>query len=198
MSSPTRLLVLGVVKICGPVHGYDVRRELDSWQLGSWVNIKPGSIYSALKTLDKDGLVAGTALDSDSGRPARTEYRITPAGETAFAVGLRSAWWQVECATEPLVPALCLLPYMDRAELIAALGARINQLQDQATQNEFLRSLVHDGATGADGSTPEHVREIYDFATSRVLSEMEWTRTFRRRLQEGSYRFIGEHDENGQ
>jgi hypothetical protein len=32
MSSTTRLLVLGVVKLFQPVHGYEVRRELISWR----------------------------------------------------------------------------------------------------------------------------------------------------------------------
>ncbi|WP_297611491.1 hypothetical protein [Nocardia sp.] len=31
----TRLLVLSVVRMLGPVHGYDVRRESLSWQPGA-------------------------------------------------------------------------------------------------------------------------------------------------------------------
>jgi len=62
MSSTTRLLVLGVVRIFQPVHGYDVRRELVSWHVEEWAQLAPGSIYSQLKTLAKEGLVehAGT------------------------------------------------------------------------------------------------------------------------------------------
>ena len=40
----TRLLVLGVVRIFQPVHGYDVRRELLSWRVDQWANVAPGSI----------------------------------------------------------------------------------------------------------------------------------------------------------
>ena len=192
--SPTRLLVLGVVRILQPVHGYDVRRELATWHLEDWVNIQPGSIYSALKTLEKDGLVRVTGTSSHRNRPARTEYEVTGDGDKAFQVGLRAAWWQVQCGTEPLMPALCLLPFMERAELIAAQGARMNQLRDQAAQLGFQRAAIQDGATGADGGVPEHVREIMDFATSRVTSELEWTRAFRRRLEEGRYRFASEMD----
>jgi DNA-binding PadR family transcriptional regulator len=190
--SPTRLLVLGVVRILQPVHGYDVRRELATWHLDDWVNIQPGSIYSALKTLEKDGLIRVEGTSSPGNRPARTEYRVTGDGDKAFEVGLRAAWWQVQSGTEPLMPALCLLMFMEREELIAALGARMNQLRDQAAQLSFQRGAIRDGATGADGSVPEHVREIMDFATARVTSELEWTRTFRRRLQDGQYRFASE------
>ena len=52
--SSTRLLVLGVVRIFQPVHGYDVRRELLSWRVDQWANVAPGSIYNALKTLTKE------------------------------------------------------------------------------------------------------------------------------------------------
>ena len=30
--SATRLLILGVLRFKQPTHGYDVRRELESWQ----------------------------------------------------------------------------------------------------------------------------------------------------------------------
>jgi ABC-2 type transport system permease protein len=41
------MLVLGVVRIFQPVHGYDVRRELVSWHAEGWGNVAPGSIYNA-------------------------------------------------------------------------------------------------------------------------------------------------------
>ena len=56
--SATRLLVLGAIRIMQPVHGYEVRRELISWRLEESANVKPGSIYGAIRTLEKDGLIA--------------------------------------------------------------------------------------------------------------------------------------------
>lgn len=209
----TRLLVLGVVRIFGPVHGYDVRRELLTWRMQDWMNIQPGSIYSALKTLEKDGLIApvedaggqgsgvtgsggpdvGEAVDApaSTGSPKRP-YRVTAEGEKAFQAELRAAWWRVERAAEPLIPALCLLPFMPRAELIAAVGARVHQLGSDVEQLRFQRALIHDGATGADGGIPEHVREVLDFATARLEAEIAWSRTFLRRLEAGEYWFAEE------
>ena len=40
-ASTTRLMVLGVVRILQPVHGYDVRRELLSWNAENWGHIIP-------------------------------------------------------------------------------------------------------------------------------------------------------------
>ena len=72
--SATRLLVLGCVRIFQPVHGYFLRRELMSWEVERWAHIHPGSIYNALKTLTKAGLLAEIE---------------TPTGHTAPAHDLR-------------------------------------------------------------------------------------------------------------
>ncbi len=190
--SPTRLLILGAVRIFQPVHGYDVRRELLSWHVEESANIAPGSIYSALKTLHREGLIAGTARSGEDHRPARTEYVLTGEGEKAFAALLRSAWWRVEEPAEPLIPALCLLPHMPRAELIEALRSRIGQLEGRIAEMGFLRGTIRDGATGADGGIPDHVREVLDFQRARLGAELGWARQFLGRLRAGEYRFADE------
>jgi len=63
MSSTTRLLVLGVVRIFQPVHGYDLKRELISWHVEEWASLATGSIYSQLKTLVKEGMIETVGKD---------------------------------------------------------------------------------------------------------------------------------------
>jgi DNA-binding PadR family transcriptional regulator len=188
--SATRLLVLGAVRIMQPVHGYDVRRELLSWSIEESAHIKPGSIYSALKTLAKDGLLEGRSDDPD--KPERTSYRITGEGEKEFQTLLRGAWWRVVQPAEPLIPALCLMPFMPRDELVAALQSRLAQLTASLDESRFLRATIQDGATGEDGGIPEHVREIVDFITARTKAEVSWTRELVKRLKGGTYTFAGE------
>lgn len=187
--SSTRLLVLGVVRFSQPVHGYEVRRELLSWRLEEFTNVRPGSVYSALKTLERDGLIAVNGVEQDSGRPERTEYVLTAAGEHEFQTLLRASWWRVQQTAEPLVPALCYMLSMPRDELVAALGARISQLTSQLDEMRFVRSSIVDGATGADDTIPEHVREILDFASAKARAEVEWSRGLVRRLRDGVYVF---------
>ena len=45
-ATETRLLVLGAVSLFEPVNGYQIRRELMSWEVDRWAHINPGSIYS--------------------------------------------------------------------------------------------------------------------------------------------------------
>ena len=192
MSSATRLLVLGAIRIMQPVHGYDVRRELVTWRLEDHANVKPGSIYSAIRTLEKDGCIAVHARESAESRPDRTTYVTTAEGEKEFQLLLREAWWTVAAPANPLIPALALMGFMPRDELVRALQARIAQQEGELDSLGFMRAGIRDGATGADGEIPEHVREILDFIAAHVKAEIDWARTFQKRLREGRYWFAGE------
>ena len=192
--SATRLLVLGVMRFMQPVHGYDVRRELLTWQLEELSNVKPGSIYSAIRTLERDGCIAVHSRESEDSRPERTAYVVTHEGEKEFHLLLRQTWWTVKGVSDPLIPGLCLLPYLPRDELVAALQARIGQLNGAVSALAFSRGLIKDGATGEDGAVPEHVREVMDLVAARNRAEVEWTRTLIKRLRGGKYRLSGEGD----
>ena len=66
------MMILGLVQWMQPVHGYDVRRELLSWNADKWANIQPGSIYHALRKLSEEELLREVATEQVGARPART------------------------------------------------------------------------------------------------------------------------------
>src|ERR1044072_5074802 len=89
--SATGLLVLGVVRMYGRAHGYQVRRELLTWSADKWANVAPGAVYHALQRRAKETLLeevheAETAVDEtgEARGPDRTAYQRTPDGETEF------------------------------------------------------------------------------------------------------------------
>lgn len=190
--SATRLLVLGAVRFMQPAHGYEVRRELVSWRLEEHTNVKPGSIYGALRTLEKDGCIAVHDRGSADGRPEKTSYVLTTEGEKEFQLLLRDSWWSVTPPKEPLLPALSLMTFVSRDEVVRALAARISVLEGELEGLAFKRTAIKDGATGADGEIPEHVREIMDFLSARTRAELEWSKAFQRRVRGGAYRFAGD------
>jgi DNA-binding PadR family transcriptional regulator len=177
----TRLLVLGVVRIFQPVHGYDVRRELISWRVDQWANVAPGSIYNALKSMTRDGLLEVVGTDQVGGRPERTTYRLTNEGENEFQALLRATLWKVEPALDPLMPALCFLPVMKRDELMAALKHRITQVQGMLEHSEFAVAEL------PNPSTPEHVKELYRLSAARAGAEIPWAQALIERLERGEY-----------
>lgn len=193
--SSTRLLVLGIVRIFSPVHGYDVRRELKSWSVEEWANVAPGSVYSALKTLQRDGLVEVVGTDQQGARPERTLYQVTPEGDKAFGTMLRQSWWTVAQPVEPILPALCFMPSMGREELVAALRARVTQLAALREGNRF--SAAHVGGDPAQGGIPEHVLEMHHLMEARMAGEAAWAQTLVERLEGGAYVLIDDTADAG-
>lgn len=82
------LLLLGLLAE-REMYGYELAAELRERSLDA-IDLPEGTVYPALRRLERDGLVAGRWADAASG-PRRRYYRLTTAGEAALADG-RAAW----------------------------------------------------------------------------------------------------------
>ena len=188
--SVNRLLILGVVRIFQPVHGYFVRRELASWRADEWAHLNPGSVYNALRTLTREGFLEEVGTEAQGGRPARTSYRLTPDGESEFLQLLRPALWEVE----PFAPTNLLAAWgfawvLTREEVIAALENRVEQIAALGKSNEF--ALEHlQRSHGVPDTVAEHLR----LTQARLEGEAKWSADLAARLREGAYWFTGEPD----
>jgi DNA-binding PadR family transcriptional regulator len=183
--SSTRLLMLGAVRIFQPVHGYFVRRELLTWRVEQWAKINPGSIYNALRTLERDGFIA--AVDSDE-KPIR--YTLTEDGETEFLALLREALWQV-VPNDParLYTAISFIWALSREEVVDALGSRIAQLDALHRGMPYMLGTLMDNP-----EKPRHIAEFGYLQDEYVLGERAWTEACLQRIREGAYTFAGEQD----
>ena len=186
MSSTTRLLVLGVVRIFQPVHGYDLKRELVSWHVEEWASLATGSIYSQLKTLVKEGMLETVGKDQVGGKPERTLYKITPRGEIELSEILRETLWQWRMPTDPLVAVISLMGLIKRDELIAGLEARQAIIAGGVAHAEYAINAID------DIETPAHVREMLRLINARVSAEIGWSKAFVERLKKGEYRTAGD------
>lgn len=186
MSTSTRLLVLGVVRLFQPVHGYDVRRELASWHAEEWASVAPGSIYNALKTLTRDGLLEIVGTDQVGGRPERTTYRLTSRGEQELSELLRDTWWTVRMPVDPLAAGIALIPFMQRDEAIAALEARIAKVTGELAHLEHAIQAID------DIETPAYVRELMRLIGARLGAEIGWAKALLPRLRAGEYTLAGD------
>lgn len=74
----TRLLILAAVALFEPVNGNQVRRELIGWGADRWGQVQPGSVYSMLGTLSKQGFVV--AHEVADGARRVTVYTVTEDG----------------------------------------------------------------------------------------------------------------------
>ena len=178
-------MILGLVRWLQPVHGYDVRRELLSWDVESWANIQPGSIYHGLRKLTEEGLLAEVATEQVGSRPARTTYRMTEAGEREFATLLRDYWWCYRPPVDPFMPAFSFLPALGRDEAVAALRSRADEIERVSRE---LREEMADAGWLDD--RPIHVAWHLDLMLVRRDVEVRWCRDVANRIEAGE----GQHE----
>jgi DNA-binding PadR family transcriptional regulator len=185
--STTRLLLLGVVRIFQPAYGYQLRRELLTWNVEQWANINPGSIYTGLRTLAKHGYLL--ELEEGAGhKPGRTSYKLTTDGETEYFSLLRKALWSVDgFRPDQMQAALSFLWSLRRDEVLAALESRMVQLEQLEKAEPFAERQIRE-----DPGTPDHVVEMFRISGARDRGELEWTRSFHARVAGGDYSFAGE------
>lgn len=192
--SSTRLLVLGAVWILQPVHGYLVRRELLSWRVDEWASIHPGSIYNALRALQRDGFLDQIGTEAKGGRPARTTYQLTDDGKIEFRLLLRDHLWTVE-PTDPTIlrSGLAFMWAMTRDEVIDAMEHRASQLEGRLATQRHRRADMDQSP-----DKPDHVAEIFLLDEARIEGELRWSSDFIGRLRAGAYGFYGEDNSAGQ
>lgn len=74
----TQLIVLGMLEI-HPMSGYDIQVKLQEVNAEMWSGVLVGSIYHALKKLNKDGYVEIASIEQ-TGHRQKATYKITEKG----------------------------------------------------------------------------------------------------------------------
>ncbi|GIG21848.1 PadR family transcriptional regulator [Cellulomonas chitinilytica] len=184
--SSTRLLVLGCVRIFQPVHGYFLRRELLSWEVDQWAHVHPGSIYHALKSLTKAGLLDEVPTPASDTRPARTAYRLTPDGEREFLTLLRVGLLSVDDPTL-FMTAINMAPALARDEVLGTLTTRVGLLEAAIA---YAEAQVEQIVAAPD--VPDSASEVARILAARLRGELVWARDYLERVGAGAYSFVGE------
>jgi DNA-binding PadR family transcriptional regulator len=179
--STTRLLLLGAVRIFQPVHGYLLRRELLSWQVEEWAHVKPGSIYSGLRTLVSHGLLQEVAGDPVS-------YRLTADGEVEFRRLLVTALREPDPGdASRLLGGLCFMTMLPRAEVREALRARSLVLEAMMSASAATVRSIEESRL-----SPAPTVELSLVVGHWLAGERAWVTELCERLDGGHYRFSGD------
>ena len=174
-------MILGLVRWMQPVHGYDVKRELESWQADEWANIAPGSIYHALRTMAADGLLEEVATEQVGARPVRTTYRCTAKGDLEFGELLRRYWWTYAAPTDPFLAGFAFLLDLPAAEAVAALRNRARQLRSSVEAHRFVQATDFMRQT-----KPSHVGWMFELLIDRMEAEIAWCERIATRMEGGT------------
>lgn len=184
----TRLLVLGVVRIFQPAHGYLLLQELNSWRVDQWANVKPGSVYSALRTLTKEGLLEVVPTEHGDSA-AKASYQITEAGLQEFSQLFRQSMADVTSPTIATTMAgIAFLPFFSRDDVAGLLRERSNRLNQALETESTAISQLSQGSR----DVPPHVLEHHLFSVERLQGNLKWTVSALARIESGAYAFAGE------
>ena len=188
-SDTTRLLVLGVAQIFGPANGYQLRRELLSWEVQDWASINPGSIYSMLTTLTKQGMVERADIVATPGASPVAVYRATDAGRDELTALVREGITTVHQfeRTYFYAAASLMVTTLERAEILELLATRIANLE---TKNAELVQATE--SIRADRGSPPHVARLIEYSIALNVAEIAWLRDFAADVENGRMTFLGE------
>src|SRR5438309_1384990 len=82
----SRLMVLGLLRTIGPMHGHQIRRMAEMTSVETWGGVSVGSLYRELHHMEEEGLVKPVRNEQVGRRPARTVYTITEEGQRELRI----------------------------------------------------------------------------------------------------------------
>jgi DNA-binding PadR family transcriptional regulator len=178
-SSPRRstlAMVLLALLLETPMHPYRMQQMIKERGQDQLVNVaQRNSVYQALDRLVRDGLVRPGGTTRDPGRPERTTYEITEAGEATMRR------WLVEMLPMParefpeFPAALAFLPILAPAEAQSLLQRRL------AALDEKLAGIV--------GQAPPGLPRLFliedEYRAAMLRAELDWVRSLVADLDEG-------------
>lgn len=181
-ATDTRLLVLGATCLFEPVNGYQVRRELMSWGVEDWAYLNPGSIYSVLATLTRQGHLQRREIDEGSRTVA--VYTVTDTGRAEFRSMVADALRTV-VVSSPLAfhVAVAMVPLVPRDEYV-------EHLEERRTRLAQLRDAYAAGGDSADA--PPHALAIPQLWSRLAAAELSWVSEMLDRVRAGEFSFLGE------
>jgi DNA-binding PadR family transcriptional regulator len=118
-----RLLILWLLAE-QPLHGYRIKKILEDDGMKFWYPVEFASIYSALRTLAKDGHVIEEPSEQEGNRPPRSRYRITKGGRDLYEELLIAAWSDAPRHRHPVDVAAAAGGDLGREKILAALSER--------------------------------------------------------------------------
>jgi len=136
------LAILGLLKE-RPMHGYELKKRL-SYMLGHFWTVSYGSLYPALKRLEKSAAIERAYSVKEKTRN-RNVYRITRKGEATFMRMLTENVSNASLAdTEKFDVRMTFFQYLEPETRLELLEMRRMYLEDQVAKFKAYRSTNKD------------------------------------------------------
>ncbi|MDT0202365.1 PadR family transcriptional regulator [Nocardioides sp. AE5] len=179
--SETRMLLLGAVAMFEPINGYQIRRELVSWEVDKWAHLNPGSIYNGLATLTRQGHLVRHDL-VDAGREVAVYEATTKGRAELFQLMIRALEEVDPYNRLAFHTAFGMLPLLDRKQVLHSLEVRRTALE--RTLDEFPSPRD----AGPEYGPPHAFRGLMLWRDA-VATELAWLKSTLRDIGSGALKF---------
>lgn len=133
-----RLLILGVLHR-GNFHPYEIKRRLENAMVECYVDVDVGTLYYAIRQLEKEGLISTVSRERVARGGMRTVYRITTKGKAEFRELLHRQFEEEGPVSQTLYGALLFLHLSDLAVVEDLLRRRIARLDELIAKLDPIR-----------------------------------------------------------
>jgi DNA-binding PadR family transcriptional regulator len=149
-----RLLVLGVLHR-GDFHPYEIKRRLEAAMVECYIDVDVGTLYYAVRQLEKNELIEAVAEERVARGGVRTIYRMTASGRSEFRNGLHRQLEVEGPVSQTLYGALLFLHLADPDVVKDSLRRRVARLGDlieklRPIREEFAAKLSTGGESLLD------------------------------------------------
>jgi DNA-binding PadR family transcriptional regulator len=125
-----KLLILGVLHR-GNFHPYEIKRRLENAMVECYTDVEVGTLYYAIRQMDKEGLISTVSQQRVARGGMRTVYKITAKGRTEFLDLLHRQFEADGPISQTLYGALLFLHLSDLALVQELIRDRIARLDEQ-------------------------------------------------------------------
>lgn len=182
VAAPTvRLLVLGMVHMRGPMHGYAIHKELMSWRVDTWTAVKPPSIYHTVKQLERESNLRAVRAEPSPRGPDRVVYDITESGVEEFFRLLEAAL--ISPDIEELGAGIAFMRSLRRARVVELLTEQL------AVSRQIGVELQDMKPQWPEPAEPPHAQHLLDLWSGVFDSSARWTASMLDRVQAGEFQF---------
>lgn len=174
----TRLMILGHLRE-RRAHGYEIQQWMRAQQMDRWSTVLPGSVYHALKRMEREGLVEAVA-EERTGDRLRKVYAITRDGERALlAIVRRLLARQPHPTRSDFALAVGWLDALPPEEAVRILEANVRRLEQARELWETGRAIKEKyGMPAVATAAFDNARQVLD-------ADIAFVRTLIRLVQEG-------------
>jgi len=164
----TEILILSHL-LEGPLHGYDIKRNVRRPDLG---RVKNNAVYSTLARLRASGSLE-SRTEAAAGRPDRQVFSLTEKGRQRLLDRIVDLPASRAGDDEEFYVRFALLDLVDAPARARILRARLDALETKI-------SIAQEYLDGADGGAelPRHAGAMFAHLHTMLLSEKRWVTDF--------------------